>query len=57
MLECSFRLDPTDKKSSIMEFENISKIVTSVPIYYLNYSRQEGQFDSVMKKIATLLDR
>lgn len=55
LVENVFRLDPTDKQSNIKEFENISTLLSTVPVYHLKYSRRLSMLDQVMQSISDLL--
>lgn len=51
LLKNTFRLDPTDKKSTIREYKILTSLVTCLPAYVLSYERQQGQLKEVLRAI------
>ena len=56
ILENSFRLDPSDKKTVVREFHLINRVLENVPVYQLIYPRQINMMSQVIHIISAWVD-
>ena len=51
LINCAYRLDITDKERLKTEFENLSRVITSLTIYRLTFPRDLSRLPAVQEAI------